>query len=172
MEVNRRKFLASSASAAMVAGTMLKGKAYGANDRVGICCIGINGRGGEHIDQFGRIEGAEIVALCDADERVLNPKAREYQRVVLGRVSWNKYVNKTRGREQNRICGDVRVVIPNPARPKAGCMCNQRDERENGRGSKRLGVGDGACTAHTGTLPTLQRPRTMFHVEHAGLQPP
>lgn len=82
MEVNRRKFLASSASVAMVAGTMLKGEAYGANDRVGICCIGINGRGGEHIEQFSKVNGGEVVALCDADERVLSRRAAQLEKAT------------------------------------------------------------------------------------------
>lgn len=83
MEMNRRRFLASTATLALAAGTMVRSKtAHGANDRVGICCMGINGRGNEHIQAFSKCDGAEVVALCDADERVLNRQVANVEKLT------------------------------------------------------------------------------------------
>ncbi len=71
MSVSRRKFLGSSAAAVVAAGTMARGKVFGANDRIGVCVIGFNGQGGSHIREVMLQPGAEIVALCDVDQRVL-----------------------------------------------------------------------------------------------------
>jgi len=75
MEFSRRRFLGSSAAAVIVAGTMAKGKVFGANDRIGVVCVGINGRGGAHIKESLGRDDVELVALCDVDETVLNSKA-------------------------------------------------------------------------------------------------
>ncbi|MBI5095021.1 MAG: Gfo/Idh/MocA family oxidoreductase [Candidatus Hydrogenedentes bacterium] len=69
MDISRRSFL--GASAAVVAGTMVRGAAFGANAKIGVCCIGINGRGGSHIKAFSESEASEVVALCDVDKKVL-----------------------------------------------------------------------------------------------------
>jgi predicted dehydrogenase len=50
----------------------------GANDDIRIAVVGFNGRGKNHIDSYRALKGVRIVALCDADEAVLN---REYSRL-------------------------------------------------------------------------------------------
>jgi predicted dehydrogenase len=77
MEVSRRKFLGSSTAAVLAAGTLTKGKAFGANDKIGVCVIGCNGRGGSHISGFMGHEGSEVVALCDVDQKVLDDRVAE-----------------------------------------------------------------------------------------------
>jgi predicted dehydrogenase len=79
MNVSRRKFLGSTA-AVVAAGTMAKGTVFGANDRIGVCVMGFHGQGGSHINDVLEQEGAEIVALCDVDERVLQMGARKVER--------------------------------------------------------------------------------------------
>lgn len=79
MEVTRRKFVGSSAAAVITAGMLSKGKAFGANDKVSVCCIGINGQGGSHIKDVTATEGLEVVALCDADKKVLENRAKELE---------------------------------------------------------------------------------------------
>ncbi len=71
MALTRRQFIGSSAAAVLAAGTMAKGTVWGANDRIGVCCIGFNGRGKSHIDAALKNPGVEIVALCDVDAKVL-----------------------------------------------------------------------------------------------------
>lgn len=80
MEVSRRNFIGASAAAVIAAGTMAKGKVFGANDNVRACCIGLNGRGGEHIKGMLETPGFELVALCDVDERVLERRAKECEK--------------------------------------------------------------------------------------------
>jgi len=79
-EMSRRKFLGSSAAAVIVAGTMAKGKVFGANERVRVAVCGVRGRGGSHIEGFNGLDDAEVVALVDPDERVLTSRSRQFER--------------------------------------------------------------------------------------------
>lgn len=72
MKLSRRHFLGASAAAVLAAGTMTRGRVYGANDKIGVCIMGLNGRGGSHRDAFSKNPDSEVVALCDVDENVLN----------------------------------------------------------------------------------------------------
>src|SRR5437867_6845906 len=72
MELNRRQFLGRTATAVLVAGTMARGKVFGANNRIRMCTIGFHSQGGSHIkDILGMKDEAEYVALCDVDSEVL-----------------------------------------------------------------------------------------------------
>lgn len=73
MGMTRRTFLGTSAAAA--AATFVPRSAFGANERVRVCCIGVNGQGGGHIRNFLELEDAEVVALCDVDETVLERRS-------------------------------------------------------------------------------------------------
>ncbi|HQI77813.1 MAG TPA: twin-arginine translocation signal domain-containing protein, partial [Candidatus Latescibacteria bacterium] len=61
MPVTRRQFLGTSAAAVLVAGAMSKGTVFGANERVRVGVAGINGRGGSHLEGFGKCDGSEVV---------------------------------------------------------------------------------------------------------------
>lgn len=80
MEVTRRAFLGASAAAILTAGVRGKSTVFGANDKVGVCVIGINGRGGSHISGFNECPDSEVVALCDVDQRILNRVASAIER--------------------------------------------------------------------------------------------
>ena len=79
--VSRRRFLEQSlfaAAAGMAAGIHEEARAaeprarrVAANDKIHIAVIGFHGRGMNHIDDYARQPGVEIVALCDADNNVL-----------------------------------------------------------------------------------------------------
>ncbi len=99
MEMTRRNFLGSSAAAVMVAGTMTRGTVFGANDRIGVCCMGIRGQGTSHINDCMGQDGVEVVALCDVDEGVLNSKA--------------KLVEKKQGK-QPKLFKDIREALKDP----------------------------------------------------------
>ena len=79
MAMSRRKFLGASASAVVVAGTMAKGKVFGANDRIAVAVIGIHGQGGSHIREFveQRRDEVDLIALCDVDKTVLEGRIAE-----------------------------------------------------------------------------------------------
>ncbi|HEO69774.1 MAG TPA: Gfo/Idh/MocA family oxidoreductase [Candidatus Hydrogenedentes bacterium] len=79
MSVTRRQFLGRSAAAVLVAGTMTRGKVFGANDRIRVGVVGIHGRGGSHIDGFSGLDDSEVVALCDCDRNVLAARAKQLE---------------------------------------------------------------------------------------------
>ncbi len=45
------------------------------SDTVRVACVGLRGRGQDHLKELGAIPNVEIVALCDVDESVLNKAA-------------------------------------------------------------------------------------------------
>ncbi len=71
MDVSRRNFMGASAAVAVAAGVTTQGKAYGANDKIGVCVIGNHGRGKSHRNAFSGSKDSEVVAVCDADKKVL-----------------------------------------------------------------------------------------------------
>jgi predicted dehydrogenase len=77
MDVSRRNFLGAGAAAVVAAGTKATGKVFGANDTINVCVMGVNGRGGSHIEGFGTQEGVNVYAICDVDTKALEKgKAR------------------------------------------------------------------------------------------------
>ena len=74
MPASRRRFLASSAAAGslLITGTRTSRAVAGANDRVRIAVIGLNGRGKSHLAGFGAIPGVEIATVVDPDQKVLD----------------------------------------------------------------------------------------------------
>lgn len=99
MSITRRKFLGTSATTVMVAGTMAKGKVFGANDRIRACVIGFNGQGNSHIENIMEQPDAEIAALCDVDKRVMARGAN--------------MVKKKQGSEP-KLYEDIREVMADP----------------------------------------------------------
>ena len=49
-----------------------------ANDTMRIAVAGLNGRGRNHLVGFQRLDGVEVVALCDPDSKVLSEASRQY----------------------------------------------------------------------------------------------
>jgi predicted dehydrogenase len=92
--------LGSSTAAVLAAGTFAKGTVFGANDKIGMLCIGLNGRGQSHLGDISKNSGAEIVALCDVDSRVLERSA--------------KLVEKNTGKAP-KTYRDIREALQDPA---------------------------------------------------------
>ena len=65
--------------------------------------MGINGRGGSHIDEFSKIKGVRVTALCDVDRDV--PLARE------GKFNRSTVSSTPGGRERHL------EVVPRLGRP-------------------------------------------------------
>jgi hypothetical protein len=89
-EVSRRDFLKSSARTG--AGIAALGgisfisspeRVFGANDRVRVVVIGVRGQGWAHVQEYSKINGVEIAALCDADENVLNQRPGETEKMGI-----------------------------------------------------------------------------------------
>jgi predicted dehydrogenase len=77
---SRRRFLKLSAGGSL--GYLFTGpafsvqKAFGANDKVRLACIGIGGKGNTDSTQASKL--MEVVAICDIDEQRLEKKAQEF----------------------------------------------------------------------------------------------
>lgn len=87
MELERRTILKGSATVA--AGTLIgTSKSWaGANDRINVVVVGLNGRGKTHIRGHQEAENVEITTLCDVDKKVLAQRADEFE---------NKYNKKVK----------------------------------------------------------------------------
>jgi predicted dehydrogenase len=71
---NRRRFLQSSAvltGSLLITGTQSTYGIHGANDRLRIAVIGLNGRGRDHMGAWQKAENVEIAYLVDPDSNVL-----------------------------------------------------------------------------------------------------
>ncbi len=76
---NRRNFLKTTAGSAIGLSAMVKTSAWGANDTIRVCVVGTRGRGRSHIGGFEGLNGVEVVAMCDVDERILNDRAEDFK---------------------------------------------------------------------------------------------
>jgi predicted dehydrogenase len=75
--VTRRDFVKTAAAAGVLLGTSKTGWA-GANDRVRIAQLGLNGRGQSHLKGYAGVEGAEVAVLCDPDSRLFAPRIKTF----------------------------------------------------------------------------------------------
>ncbi len=78
MSMSRRKFLGSTASAVIVAGTMAKGRVFGANERVNVCVMGIHGRGQSNIRGFSALDQAQVAGLCEVDTTLFDGRIESH----------------------------------------------------------------------------------------------
>lgn len=77
--LTRRQFInraALTAGAAALAFPYV-GRVLGANDRINLACIGVNGKGDSDTSDAAEC-GANIVALCDVDSKNLDRKAQQF----------------------------------------------------------------------------------------------
>ncbi|MCR9115697.1 MAG: Gfo/Idh/MocA family oxidoreductase [bacterium] len=90
-KATRRQFLATSSaivagSSFLISGTKASGNIIGANDRVRLAVIGLNGRGKSHLGGFGGIDGVEFAYVIDPDIKVLGSRLTE----VKGKANGSK----------------------------------------------------------------------------------
>ena len=96
----RRQFLsnaavATSALAAFPSIGFSQASSPAGDIRIGI--VGVGGKGADHINTFKKLPGVRIVALCDADENVLNgqcQKLRKENIEVTGVVDMRKLLDR------------------------------------------------------------------------------
>ncbi|MBI2425275.1 MAG: Gfo/Idh/MocA family oxidoreductase [Candidatus Hydrogenedentes bacterium] len=81
-EVSRRSFLKHSGMAAGAAAGLLIGTSKtswaGANERVRVAVLGINGRGKEHLSCYAKTANTEVTTLCDPDARLFAPRIKDF----------------------------------------------------------------------------------------------
>ena len=82
-KINRRKFLKRSLSTAAGSYLALSShpglfpSARGANNEVRVAVAGIRSRGNGHINQFQKLDGVKVVALCEADKKILAERVKQ-----------------------------------------------------------------------------------------------
>lgn len=80
--INRRKFIINSSTgmaAAFAAPMIIPSRVFGANDRIRVAVLGVNGRGRNHIKGFMGLENVEVVTLCDPDLKIAEQRAAEFK---------------------------------------------------------------------------------------------
>ncbi len=78
--MDRRHFLMTSA---LAAGTARASSLTSANDTIRVACVGLRGRGRDHINAFGKLKNVEIVALCDVDDSITNERLKDVEKLGL-----------------------------------------------------------------------------------------
>ena len=61
----------------IISGTSASGRILGANDRVRIAVSGVGSRGGDHINEFGKLPNVEVVYVVDADRDKVEQRVGE-----------------------------------------------------------------------------------------------
>src|ERR1035441_10329899 len=106
--MERRYFLTSAAAAAAaLAGKRLKAAP---SDTVRIACVGLRGRGKDHIRGYSSLRNVEIVAMCDIDESVLNERAAGLEKA--GKKKPQTYVD-IRKLLENKEIDAISIATPN-----------------------------------------------------------
>ncbi len=95
-KMTRRDFVVG-ASAAAATGLLIgtsKTSWAGANDRVNVCVMGVNGRGQSHLDAYRQIENARVTTVCDVDSRLFDPCAKNFESNKLRKPKFKQDIRK------------------------------------------------------------------------------
>jgi len=109
--VGRRRFLQNGA---VGLGTLLASRPnswVGANDRVRVAVVGINGMGKSHIRAYTQLPDVDVVALCDVDENLF-PKVIDEFFTKQGRPKPKTYTDLRKLYEDKDVDA-VSIVTPN-----------------------------------------------------------
>ena len=81
MSLTRRQFVKRSAAAAAAISLPMvaSGRVLGANEEIRIAVVGLGGRGGTHIAEFGKQPGVRLVAVCDPDRQRVAAAAKNIE---------------------------------------------------------------------------------------------
>ncbi len=87
-KINRRDFLTTGTGLAALSGITFitrPERVFGANDRVRVAVLGLHGQGFEHVREYAKLPNAEVAAICDVDEAVLNGRLAEMEKMGMAR---------------------------------------------------------------------------------------
>jgi predicted dehydrogenase len=110
--VSRRSFIQKSAGAAALftIPTIIPKSVFGANDRVRIAILGVNGRGNDHIKGYAPLENVEIACLCDPDLNVLGAKSKDFEAKYGKKVIQQQDLRKV---YEDKSIDAVSIATPN-----------------------------------------------------------
>ena len=111
-KVSRRSFIQKSAGAAALLSmpTIIPAHAFGAADRVRVAVLGVNGRGGSHIQGFSNLPDVEVACLCDPDLKVLAKRATEFEEKYGRKVIQQQDLRKV---FEDKSIDAVSIATPN-----------------------------------------------------------
>jgi predicted dehydrogenase len=109
---SRRKFIQTAAAGTAVLGlpTFIPNTAFGANDRLRVAVIGLNGRGKDHIAGFSKLANVEVATLCDVDDVVLRKSASEFEEKYKKKVKMEQDLRKV---YDDKDIDAVSIATPN-----------------------------------------------------------
>ena len=119
-KLNRRQFSSIAATSFFAASSPQLAKAQSANEQLGVCIAGLNGRGGEHIRGFDKDPRTVIRAIVDIDEEVGARRADQIAKLQGKRPELFTDVRKAMDADGVDI---LSVATPNTARTIA-CWTN------------------------------------------------
>ena len=93
--ITRRDFVKSSIAAGVALAVPFS-KVRGANDEIRVAVVGFRGKGKHHIGMIREIPGVRIVALCDADQEVIDTQVAQF---------------KERNESLDKTCTDLRRIL-------------------------------------------------------------
>lgn len=109
----RREMLKTSVPVALgtfAIPTFIPNSAFGANDRLRVAVIGVNGRGQDHIQGFMKQPNVEIATLCDVDKVVSAERASEFEKKYGKKVATQQDLRKV---FDDKNIDAVSVATPN-----------------------------------------------------------
>lgn len=99
-----------SSLAMMAVPTIIPSTAFGANDRLRVAVIGINGRGKDHIKGFMAQDNVEVATLCDVDSVVLSAGAKAFEEKYSKKVNTEADLRKV---YEDKSIDAVSIATPN-----------------------------------------------------------
>jgi predicted dehydrogenase len=94
MKQSRRKFITTAVTGAVAAMAtpaalaevnritepiVIPKRAFGANDRIRVAVLGLNGRGNDHVSEIMKQSNVEIATFCDPDMDILKKRAQSFK---------------------------------------------------------------------------------------------
>jgi len=109
---SRRKFIKTTVTGVAALGmpTIIPSSVFGANDRLRVAVIGINGRGKDHISGFMKQENVEVATLCDVDNVVLQAGATDFEKKYNKKVNTQQDLRKV---YEDKSIDAVSIATPN-----------------------------------------------------------
>jgi predicted dehydrogenase len=111
-KLSRRTFIKNSTGAAIALGipTLIPASAFGANDKVQVAVLGVNGRGTDHIKGIQKQDHAQVVTLCDPDNVILKTRAGEFETKYSRKVKTEQDLRKV---FEDKSVDAVTIATPN-----------------------------------------------------------
>ena len=113
-QLTRRDLVKGSAAgaAALLCGTFIPSRAFGANDRLRIGVAGVNGRGKSHIDGWLEQKDVELAYLIDPDQKVLEGRLSAVNKKTDGKYTC-KGVADVRKALEDKSLDAISIATPN-----------------------------------------------------------